>query len=136
MKKERRIHRAWWMLIGCCLLQGGSLGIIHNCRGIFYDPVIEDLGFGMGAFSFYILFFGVCSCFVLPFVGKLFRKVDSRILLGGASLVFSGTVFVMGDNRNASLDSRSTYVGCIDERDILGKVLLCFLPFSDFGVVK
>ena len=47
-----------------------------------------------------------------------------------------GCVFVMGDNRNASLDSRSSYVGCIDERDILGKVLLCFLPFSDFGVVK
>ena len=47
-----------------------------------------------------------------------------------------GTVFVMGDNRNQSLDSRSTYVGCIDERDILGKVLVCFLPFSDFGVVK
>ena len=42
----------------------------------------------------------------------------------------------LGDNRNASLDSRSSYVGCIDERDILGKVLLCFLPFSDFGVVK
>ena len=47
-----------------------------------------------------------------------------------------GTVFVMGDNRNASLDSRSSYVGCIAEQDILGKVLLCFLPFSDFGVVK
>ena len=47
-----------------------------------------------------------------------------------------GGVFVMGDNRNASLDSRSSYVGCIDERDILGKVLLCFLPVSDFGVVK
>ena len=96
MNNPGRIHRAWWMLIGCCLLQGGSLGIVHNCRGIFYAPVIDDLGFGMGAFSFYIIFFGVCSCFVLPFVGKLFRNVDSRILLGGASLVFSGTVFVMG----------------------------------------
>ena len=51
-------------------------------------------------------------------------------------VVPEGTVFVMGDNRNASLDSRSSYVGCIDERDILGKVLLCFLPVSDFGVVK
>ena len=45
-----------------------------------------------------------------------------------------GTVFVMGDNRNESLDSRSSYVGCIDERDILGKVLLCFLPVSDFPI--
>ena len=47
-----------------------------------------------------------------------------------------GELFVMGDNRNESLDSRSSYIGCIDERDILGKVLLRFLPFSDFGVIK
>jgi len=47
-----------------------------------------------------------------------------------------GFVFVMGDNRNASLDSRSSSVGCIDERDILGKVLVRFLPVSNFGVVK
>lgn len=47
-----------------------------------------------------------------------------------------GTVFLMGDNRNNSLDSRSSKVGCIDERDILGRVLLRFLPFEDFGVIK
>ncbi|MBR0172211.1 MAG: hypothetical protein IJQ21_05420, partial [Lachnospiraceae bacterium] len=75
-------HKAWAMLAGCCLIQGGSLGLIHNCRGIFYDPVINDLGFGMGAFSFYVLFFGVCSCLVLPVVGRIFDRIDERILLG------------------------------------------------------
>ena len=47
-----------------------------------------------------------------------------------------GELFLMGDNRNASLDSRSSSIGCIREEDILGKVLLCFLPLEDAGVVK
>lgn len=84
------------MLAGCCLLQGGTLGIIHNCRGIFYTPIIDDLGFGMGAFSFYVLFFGLCSCLILPFVSRMFSRFDTRLLLGGASIVFSGSVLAMG----------------------------------------
>ena len=33
-----------------------------------------------------------------------------------------GCLFVMGDNRNASADSRFAPVGMVDERDVLGKV--------------
>lgn len=45
-----------------------------------------------------------------------------------------GTVFVLGDNRANSLDSRSTRVGCVDERFIVGKVLFRFFPFGDWTV--
>ena len=43
--------------------------------------------------------------------------------------------FLMGDNRPRSLDGRSTEVGFIDERDILGKVLLRVFPLSSFGKI-
>lgn len=48
--------------------------------------------------------------------------------------VEEGKVFVMGDNRNDSLDSRSTKIGLIDERYILGKAMFRFLPMFRFDI--
>ena len=45
--------------------------------------------------------------------------------------VDEGCVFVMGDNRQWSLDSRSSQIGQIDCREILGKALFLFLPGQD-----
>jgi len=45
-----------------------------------------------------------------------------------------GYFFVMGDNRNKSLDSRSQSIGVIDERYVFGKVYFRLLPFDEWRV--
>jgi signal peptidase I len=49
--------------------------------------------------------------------------------------VEEGTVFVMGDNRSDSSDSRSMRIGLVDTRRILGRVIVRVTPFSRFGTV-
>jgi len=47
-------------------------------------------------------------------------------------VVPDGCVFVMGDNRNNSIDSRRSDIGSVDTREILGKVSAVIMPFSHF----
>lgn len=42
-------------------------------------------------------------------------------------------LFVMGDHRSVSVDSRNTSVGCVAEEQIVGKLVFCIWPFKYFG---
>ena len=46
-----------------------------------------------------------------------------------------GCVFVMGDNRNHSTDSRTEVIGCVDTRYILGKALFRLTPLERIGSI-
>ena len=46
-----------------------------------------------------------------------------------------GYVFVMGDNRNNSTDSRDSHVGFVKKEDIMGEAVFRFYPISKFGLL-
>lgn len=56
---------------------------------------------------------------------NLYEGVDFPLM------VDEGCIFVLGDNRNESKDSRSIEIGQIDKREILGKAIFLFMPGKD-----
>jgi signal peptidase I len=45
-------------------------------------------------------------------------------------------VFVMGDHRSVSIDSRNTAVGCVSEEQIVGRLVMRLWPFDQFGKIN
>lgn len=47
-----------------------------------------------------------------------------------------GKIFVLGDNRNASDDSRDSQIGMIDTRSVMGKAIYRFFPIREAGTIE
>ena len=68
-----------------------------------------------------------------------YRYVDPHVALRTSNLTFpltlkEGELFVMGDNRNHSSDSRDSGIGIVDERTVFGRVIMRISPITNIKV--
>ncbi len=122
-------------------IRKGDIVIIVNA---LEEPIIKRVIATAGQTVDFDPLLGEVTVDGVPLMGGEFGIENGITLLPdipGRVLEFPQTVpencvFVLGDNRGNSEDSRYTDVGMIDHRNILGKVVFNVYPFSKVGMVE
>lgn len=65
------------------------MGVVMNTMGLFFTAVSQDMGFTVGGISFYKTVSGLSSCILLPFVGKILYRYDTRVTLSLSAVVMA-----------------------------------------------
>lgn len=100
MSEEKKgFHRAWLVFIGVCMMMAGGMGLVLNVMGNYFAPMAMAFGLVNPAtggpdvtqVTLLMTVYSYVMLVWLPFCGRLFDKVDARILFG-----VSGILIVAG----------------------------------------
>ncbi|MBE6473719.1 MAG: MFS transporter [Coriobacteriaceae bacterium] len=97
--EKKGFHRAWLVFIGVCMMMAGGMGLVLNVMGNFFAPMAVAFGLinpatggpDVTQVTLLMTVYSYVMLVWLPFCGRLFDKVDARILFGA-----SGALIVVG----------------------------------------
>ncbi|MCC0633464.1 conjugated bile salt MFS transporter [Clostridioides sp. ZZV15-6388] len=76
----KNFSSAWIIVLGCMLIQAIPFSIVASIQPQFISYVVEGEGFSLASFSLIFTFGTIASAIASPFIGKLFSKVNIKIL--------------------------------------------------------
>nr|WP_307988952.1 conjugated bile salt MFS transporter [uncultured Niameybacter sp.] len=80
METIRSNKKKFFMIFVCMFMQAIPFGVAQNIQPLFIPYVIEKFNFSLAAFSLIFTFGAIASAAFSPFLGKLFGKVNIKIL--------------------------------------------------------
>ncbi|MEO4052266.1 MFS transporter [Solibacillus sp. CAU 1738] len=95
-QSKKKIHYAWWVLLGLVVMVGAAKGGIMTTGGLFLTSVTEDLGIGMGSLTLYFSISSIVTMISLPIAGKMVTKYNIRVLLVVAVILEAGSFAMFG----------------------------------------
>ncbi len=98
-EEKKGFHRAWLVFIGVCMMMAGGMGLVLNVMGNYFAPMAlafglvnpETGGPDVTQVTLLMTVYSYVMLVWLPFCGRLFDKIDARILFGA-----SGILIVVG----------------------------------------
>lgn len=96
----KKIHRAWFVFLACCLLYGCSTGMVINCRGVYFAAASAELGVSPGTYGTCQLVYGLTASLALPFVIRLLLRLPFKPALTGIVSLFSLANILLGFSRS------------------------------------
>lgn len=140
---ENTLHSGEYLLVSDLFYspKQGDIVVIHDMTAGYYaEPIVKRV-IAVGGQTVDIDF----STWTLTVDGEVIDESSYRCLTSERRLtsdyefpitVDDGKIFVLGDNRNHSADSRTSEIGMIDERCVVGKVYVRLFPIDNFTIFK
>jgi len=84
MKKP---HYAWVVMAACCCVIFTGIGIFNNSAGVFFRPIADSFGVGIGAVSMGQTIRSLASMAIMPFVPTLFARFGIKRTMAVAMIL-------------------------------------------------
>ncbi|WP_426349073.1 MFS transporter [Alloiococcus sp. CFN-8] len=81
-----KMHR-WIILAACFLIMAVAFSIVNSVHSLFIDTVTKERGFSLSSFSLIFTIAGITTGIVSPFIGRLIRKTNIKLVMALGSII-------------------------------------------------
>lgn len=86
-EKDQKLFYGWWILLVCILINVTTHVLNFQMGALYLKPIVTQFGIARSLFSLQSVVMVISSVISAPILGKMYKKYDTRVVLGLCTLV-------------------------------------------------